>query len=58
MTELTTLGRAVDATAASMHDGAERSDTVAKMSNLLTRVQSLQQVLLRLLFSYLACLLV
>ena len=47
MTELTTLGRVVDAAAASVHYGTERKDSVAKMSNLHDRMQVLQQVSLR-----------
>ncbi|KAL3142359.1 hypothetical protein ABBQ38_002696 [Trebouxia sp. C0009 RCD-2024] len=44
MTELETLGRAADAAAASMQFGTERKDSVAKMSDLVTKMQALQQV--------------
>lgn len=56
MTELETLGRAADAAAASMQFGTERKDSVAKMSDLVTKMQALQQVLHCLLASCLACL--
>ena len=44
LTELATLGRVVNAAAASVHYGADREESIAKMSNLNNRMQVLQQV--------------
>lgn len=45
MTELTTLGRAAEAAAASVHYETEQKESMGKMSSLHDRVQVLQQVI-------------